>query len=464
MDTRDIFNKAMMFFKKRLNINGYYPKFKLSIIKVIFSILHFDYQKVIIMSLNKIAVRNRPIVLSVFSMALLAMSGAQTASAGITENIENALKFGQEDAKYGQIKFNLRYRYEQDDSTNPAKEKGDASTIRLRIGYLTPEFSGFQGFVEYEGNQDVGANTYNSTRNGKVGFETIADPQEHELNQLWVSFKGIPDTEIKVGRQRIKIDNDRFIGNVGFRQLESTYDAILLTNKALSNTTVKLGYINQRQFITSVVQPMQTPFANVSYNFKGYGKLTGYSYLIDNNENHAQSNQSYGFSFAGKPSVTDDVKAVYRFEYAYQEDYEQNPNKYEADYFHFFGGASAFGVTAKGGIEQLGGKGRGRAFQTPLATGHAFHGWSDQFLRTPDQGLRDLYGVIVAKVDGYKFLARYHDYTDDTGNIEFGNELEFLVAKTFAKHYSLIAEYAYFDGDSGRPDVQNFWLQAVVKF
>ena len=314
---------------------------------------YFLNQRGIIMSLDKTLTKSKQLTLSAFSIALLAMSGSQMASAGVNESIENALKFGQDDAKYGQVKFDLRYRYEQDDSKTAGIDKGDASTVRLRLGYLTPEFHGLQGYAEYETNQDFGANTYNSTRNGKGGYETIIDPQEHELNQLWLSYKGLADTEVKVGRQRIKIDNDRFIGNVGWRQMESTYDAVLVTNKSLANTTVKVGYINQSQTIHSFVQAMQTPFVNIAYNFEGYGKLTGYTYLLDNNENHNKSNQTYGFSFAGKTKVTDDVKAVYRAEYAYQKDYEQNPNQYEVDYFHIIGGADVYGLTAKAGIEVI---------------------------------------------------------------------------------------------------------------
>ena len=211
------------------------------------------------MSLQKISTKRQSLLLSFLSLAILIIASTQTASATINETIENALKFGQDNAKYGQIKFDLRYRYEQDDTKNPNKNRGDASVFRMRLGYLTPTFYGLQAYAEYEMNQDIVENNYNSTRNRKKDYEVIADPQEHELNQLWLSFKGIPNTEIKAGRQRIKIDNDRFIGNVGWRQLEMTFDAVMLTNKSLSNTTIILGYINQAQTIKSEVNPMQTP-------------------------------------------------------------------------------------------------------------------------------------------------------------------------------------------------------------
>ncbi len=388
----------------------------------------------------------------------------------VTETIENALKFGQTDAKYGQIKFNLRYRYENDDTTRPNKHVANASTVRLRLGYLTPEFYGIQAYAEYETNQDFGANTYNSLRNGYGGFEVIADPQEHELNQLWISYKGIDKTEIKIGRQRIKLDNDRFIGNVGFRQLEQTFDSVFITNKSLPNTTVKVGYIAQAQTILSTVDPMQTPFINVAYNLKDIGTLIGYGYWIDINSasggpyNQGASNQTLGVSFKGKRKITEDVSGLYRLEYAYQKDYGDNPTQYEADYYHVMGGISAFNVTAKVGFEQLDGAGVGKTFDTPLATGHAFNGWSDQFLATPADGLRDVYASLGTTIKGVKILGVYHEFADDTSSVDYGNEWNFKVNKKFAKHYWVSAEYARFNGNNGRLDAQNFWLTTGVNF
>ena len=416
------------------------------------------------MSLQKIVTRCNCLKLSKLSLVILIVCNNQTALAGINETIENALKLGQKDAKYGQIKFDLNYRYEQDETKNPKKYRGDASTFRMRLGYLTPEFHGLQAYAEYEMNQGIIQNNYNSTRNGNGGYEVIADPQGHELNQLWLSYRGIPEIEIKVGRQRIKIDNDRFIGNVGWRQLEMTYDAVLITNKSIPNTTVKVGYINQAQTIKSEVNPIQTPFLNIAYKINGLGTLTGYSYFIDHNEAHAKSNQTYGVSFNGKTKINDDISALYRLEYAHQRDYEQNPNDYEVDYLHLIGGANVYGVTLKAGMETLGGYGSGRAFQTPLATGHAFNGWSDQFLATPAHGLRDIYGLITGKVMGVKLMGVYHEFDDDSGSISYGKEYDFLAVKKFGKHYSLLAKYAYFDGDNGRADAQNFWIQAGVSF
>ncbi len=392
---------------------------------------------------------------------------AQSAQAGINETISDALKFGQKDAKYGQVKFNLRLRYENANTEETTSKTGEAFTARLRLGYLTPEFKSFQVYGEFEGNQDIGVNDYNASRNGVMrnkGHDVIQDPQDTEINQLWVSFKGIPDTVVKVGRQRIKIDNDRFIGNVGWRQMEQTFDSILVVNKSLPNTVAKFGFIESAKRIFSDSHQHSSPFFNVAYNFKGVGKIIGYAYFIENEDVAALSSQTFGGSLVGAQKITEDVKFVYRGEFASQSDLDNNPNGYEVDYFHVNGGFSAFGVTIKGGVEQLGGHGTGKRFQTPLATGHAFNGWADVFLSTPGDGLRDVYGMAVAKVYGVKIMGVYHDFTDDTGNMDYGQEYDFLIAKKFGKHYSLLAKYAYYDADGMLIDRQKFWIQAGVSF
>lgn len=421
------------------------------------------------MSLHKTLTKGRHTCLSAFSMAILAMSASQSASAGINENIENALKFGQADAKYGQVKFDLRYRYENVNTEGGARRTANADTVRLRIGYLTPKFAGFQAYTEYEGNQDVFSNSYDSKRNGKTQYDVIADPQQHELNQFWFTYNGLADTEFKVGRQRIKIDNDRFIGNVGWRQMEQTYDAVTVTNTSLANTTFKAGYIINTRDILSKENDMNTQFVNVGYDFNNIGKLTGYTYLIDYQESKAQnnnSNQTYGFRFNGAYKIDDTFEALYTAEYAWQKDYRDNTFSYEVDYINVMGGVSAYGFTLKAAMEQLGGQ-DGKGFDTPLATKHAFQGWADVFLATPADGIRDMSVSLSKKVMGVKVLGVYHNFDDDTGKTDYGQEFDLVVVKKFGKHYSLLGKYAYYDAENHSlvtQDTQKIWVQAGMSF
>jgi hypothetical protein len=86
---------------------------------------------------------------------------------------------------------------------------------------------------------------------------------------------------------------------------------------------------------------------------------------------------------------------------------------------------------------------------------------------TPAAGLEDMYVTVVGKVLGAKVIVSYHDFETDEGSVDAGDELDILVAKKFAKHYTLGVKYADFDaGDAslGKVDTEKFWVWGQVKF
>ncbi len=118
----------------------------------------------------------------------------------------------------------LRYRYEVVDQQNIA-EDAEASTVRTRVGYKTGEVAGLTGYVEFEDVRVVGTERYNSTMNGLGIYPVVVDVESTELNQGFLSYNAGAETTVKAGRQRIILDNARFVGNVGWRQNEQTFDA-----------------------------------------------------------------------------------------------------------------------------------------------------------------------------------------------------------------------------------------------
>jgi len=390
---------------------------------------------------------------------------------------EDGLKFEDETGKYGQIKFDLRYRFEMVDVIDNGRETAYANTMRLRFGYLTPEFHGLQAYGEFEGNVAMQPDYFSpkSSWKGDTGREVIADPQAAELNQMYVTYKGIPDTELKAGRQRINIDDQRFIGAVGWRQMEQTFDSGLITNKSIENLVMKVGYIGQVQNIWSQKDTVQLPFLNVNYKFQDIANVAAYGlWLADFDTGQAgRSAQTYGLAVNGSPKITKDVKLHYRAEYSFQADYKNNPNSVNLSRYSLMGGASFMGVTLKGAVEELGANGK-QAFQTPFGTNHKFQGWADKFLVTPKDGVRDINATLAGKPFGVKLAFVYHNFQSVTNSIDYGNEYDFLIVKKFGKHYHILAKYAYYDayGVNGNTaynpaltqDTHKFWLQAGISF
>ena len=392
-----------------------------------------------------------------------------SAMADFTKDVEEALSFYQNGDK-GAIKMDLNYRWENVDRDAGQDKTANANTARLRLGALSPTFYDFQAYAEYEGNYAL-QEDYNSTVNRRTQYSTIVDPDISELNQFWLSYKGIPDTLVKAGRQRIKFDDDRFIGNVGWRQMEMTYDSVLFTHTSslLKGLVVNAGFLDHVQNIAGKTDDISAPILNANYKVGDWGNLIGYGYWLDYlaKENFGKSSQSFGLRFDGKsPKFRDTVNAVYTAEWSHQSDYHANPQDFDLDRINLMAGLSAYNLTLSGAMEQLNGVGKGQAFQTPLGTNHAFQGWADLFLTTPDNGIRDVFATASYKMmnDSLILTGVYHDFMDDTGSIQYGKEWDFSVLKKFGKHYSLLAKYANYNADRFATDTQKIWLQGNVSF
>lgn len=379
----------------------------------------------------------------------------------------------------GKVGFSARLRYEDVQQDNALKD-ADALTLRSTLSYKTGLFHGFSGFVEIEDVSELGSDDYNSTTNGNGTYSVIADPEGTEVNQAYLQFNGF-DTEFKFGRQELtfrKAPFHRFIGTVLWRQNHQSVDAFSIKNTSFDNLTVSYAYIDEVHTIfgddrtVGLIKDgdidMDSHLFNVQYTGLPIGKLEAYAYLLDYEDapdNNAVSRATYGVRLNGAQPLNDQWKVIYTAEYAKQDDYGEGEMD-EQDYMLAELGFKYSGWLAKLSYELQEGDGT-YSFRTPLGTNHAYQGWTDQFLATPSAGLQDVYLTVVGKVLGAKLIMSYHDFETDEGSVDAGEEFDILLAKKFAKHYTVGIKYADYDaGDAslGKVDTEKFWLWGQVKF
>jgi hypothetical protein len=396
-----------------------------------------------------------PSLASAAVTALLVLSASCAAAAGLGA----ALVAGKPWAE-------LRYRYEHVKQAN-ALRNAEASTLRARVGYETGRYVGFGLLIEGEAIAAIGNDRYNSTVNGNTGYSIVADPEDAEINRAYLSYTGLAQTNLAYGRQRIIYDNHRFVGNVGWRQNEQTYDGFTLVNASLPDTRISAGYIYNVNRVFSDKSPvgnfdMRSPVFNVSYRGFGIGEFTGYAYLLDFETFAASSTQTWGLRFKGSRPVGS-VKALYTAEYARQRDYRDNPANFRVKYLRLEAGAALPHVDFNFGYEVLGSNGT-VAVQTPLATLHAMNGWADIFLVTPATGLRDYFPSVGAMLAGIRFDVIYHDFRADHGRLRHGTEWDLQVLKAIDKAWSVGAKFASYNAKSTALDTDKLWLWVEAKF
>jgi len=405
------------------------------------------------------------IVTSRASAAVLSMLlyGVMASPASAGDNITDALT-------KGKVSLDLRYRYETVDQAN-ALQDAKASTLRTALGYTTGTFYDFGAMLEFENVAVVGAESYNSTVNGETQYSTVVDPKGSEVNQGYLSYAGLSGTALQLGRQKLILDNARWVGNVGWRQNEQTFDGFTAVNQTLSDTKLTYAYIRNVNRIFGDDSPsgnahMKSNLFNADYNGLGFGTLTVYAYLLDYNTAPGSSTQTLGARFAGKQALTADLTLLYTAEYARQSDYADNPASYNDNYVLAELGGMYSGITAKYGYEKLGSDGTHPALQTPLATLHAFNGWADMFLSTPVMGLIDQSFTVAAKPMGIPVSVVYHDFKADQGSTKYGKEWDAVASYSWDKKYTLGLKYADFSSDSAPTyvDTKKTWLWGEMKF
>jgi acetyltransferase-like isoleucine patch superfamily enzyme len=400
--------------------------------------------------------------------AVLAILAATGVAAEDGDDMATAIKSG--DASFG-----VRYRYEQVDQDG-IDDEARASTARLRFNYKTGKWNNWSGFFEFDHVFNILLTDFNSgagTSPNKAGeYPVVADPDGSDLNQLYLDYSSDPAWKWRIGRQRILLDNQRFVGGVGWRQNEQTYDAFSLTTTAAKNTTLFYSYIGQvrrifGQTVSAGHNNVDTHLLNAKVKINDNWAVTPYVYLIDNKDVLAFSTSTLGARIAGNIPVGEGKIALLG-EFATQSDTGDAPVDFDADYSHLTATWSGDGGLSIGvGFESLGGSSDpGEAFRTPLATLHAFNGWADKFLTTPDSGLDDSYVTVKFASGKWNFTGVYHDFAEETGGDSISTEFDLSAARKLSSRYGLLFKGAFFSADSGATltDTDKFWLMLTANY
>ncbi len=351
--------------------------------------------------------------------------------------------------------IDIRTRYEFGDADG--LDQSNAFTFRERLGLKIKAWNGFSALVEGEFSQ-AAVDDYNGGAPGAEPFDPantlIADPETNELNQAFLQYEGF-DTNTKVGRQRIIYDNAAFIGNVGWRQNEQTYDAISLSNKSINELTFNYAYLNQvNRIFGSEADASLTPgFTNVedigtnSHLFNAsYSGIEGvtvgvYAYVMNFEDVPAFDNNTFGLSAKGKLCNI----ALYG-ELAWQ-DKAGTLGEDDALYAHATA-TKAFGPQALTlGVEHL-----DAGFKTPLATVHAFNGFADVTdaarLSGAHNGLTDPYLSHTMPIFyGIKWMNVLHALGDNAISADYGWEYDSVLTKKFENNFTAIAKVAFFESE-----------------
>jgi len=374
-----------------------------------------------------------------------------------------------------QFSGEIRPRYEMADVKDNGLDTANAYTARTRLA-VSATLLGVEGLNAKVGVTSVNNFGYDNYAPENPDYDLILDPQQALLSEGYITYTAA-DTTLLGGRSFVNLDDQRFIGTVGWRQMERSYDAAIAINKSVKGLTLLGAWVYGYQGVNAnPTTDTGSVLLNVNYQAAPALTISLFDYML------ADIHDTYGVRVSGLVPVGD-VKLDYAASYAIQRDatldyhLDESPT-IDASYYEVALGANISGIIVGAEYEVLG-DAQGdsvKGFTTPLATLHKFQGWADVFLgRTAssnNDGLADANVKLGYAAPGLgKVLGIYHKFDALTGtDKDLGSEIDVLYANAVpgVNNLAFLAKAAFYTkGDTGIGsdyDVNKVWAQLDYKF
>ncbi len=356
----------------------------------------------------------------------------------------------------GQPDLNIRIRYENVDQDNALK-KAQGFTVRTRLGFTTAPLMKTSAHIDIN---DVRTLIDDFAPENDI-YSPISDPADTQLNQAYLYAQPNEALSLKIGRQRLVINNGRFIGNSGWRQKEQTFDAVTALYE-VDSLQLTMAYIKQVNGVTETFDANDADniVANISYQMTDQAQFSAYHYGIDQTSAIETKIDTTGLRITGQSG--DQLQFLYAVDYASQKNHLKN-NIAEYKFLSLGFGYEAIELLAN--YEVLGTDDGLYGFQTPLASKHGFNGWADVWSETPNQGLEDLSVQLSTQVWLTTWILAVHDYSSNQSGDDFGSEINLSAIKSFKDRYILGFKYAtYNSANNIRVDTEKVWFWGEIKF
>jgi hypothetical protein len=367
-----------------------------------------------------------------------------------------------------------RARYANVDANN----SGQSASLLVRGNLHSHWRDWFDTFVEV----DAVGSAFKDDHSDGVRFNgqpLLQDPPGTEFNQAFATLN-TDQFLLHLGRQRINLDNQRFVGGNGFWQNEQTFDALFSQFKLASNSRFTYSYIANanrifgedadknnpgRGPLPSGITPPRPPafygdheqhthLTHVEWNEWDYTRVTAYAHRMENLDMPAASNATYGASYSVNYKI-DRVKYRVQLEAAQQDRFDLGRN--QLPYYLVDAGIGINTVELIARYEVLG-ENDGVAFITPLGSNHKFEGWAGVIGNTPNTGVRTASLGVLWRASPIRLETHYLFFKDDVRGQAIGEEWDVDIAFRPIRKHNLSLRLAHFEPDNNSGAIRKVFL------
>jgi hypothetical protein len=373
----------------------------------------------------------------------------------------------------GRLSVELRPRYNHiDESDKPRTTEG--GTGRAIVGWRGAPFDGLRLAVEAIHAERIGPKRYNDDPAllAASPYPLLPDPRYTGVNQAYVEYEGVETVRVRLGRQGVRMDNERWVSDNDFRQLPQLFDGITVAHTGFANTRLTAGYFRRVRTTSGERDALKLTLLNAAWNPAPGQALAAYGYFHDQAANGAftgfadNSYRVLGARAEGSVTRIGEIEFPYLAEIAQQKNYAGGDARIDARYWRLGAGVGARAWTARFDYEVKGSNQGLYGLQMPLTDFYAFNGWTLHFFNTPRTGLRDRWLTARYALGDFTVYGEAHRFRSDFGAVDLGRELDVGLTYEWSEHCVVRLQHAKYDPGAGTPDasIRKTWLTLTFTY
>jgi hypothetical protein len=367
----------------------------------------------------------------------------------------------------GQAWLELRPRWnhiEEDDKPETAQ----GGTVRAVAGWRSAPWHGMRITLEGIHANHWGDKRFNDNPalGGGSPYPLLPDPRHTGVNRAFVEVSGLEGLTARLGRQRVALDNQRWVSDNDFRQVPQLFDGVTVEYAGLPAARLTTGYYSQVRATSGETDDLRLTVLNAGWNPSTDHAVGAFAYFHDQPGTapftgfQDESYRVYGARAEGVATRWGAIEVPYILEVARQRPYAGGDARIEAHYWRVGAGLATQRWSARADYEVRGSNDGLYGMQIPLTDFYAFNGWSLKWFTAPREGLRDAWLTGRWSVGKLVFYGELHRFDSDFGDIDLGRELDLGATWAIRPNAILRLQHARYDSGSGRdyPGIRKTWL------
>jgi hypothetical protein len=341
-------------------------------------------------------------------------------------------------------------------------------TARLVAGWRSAPWMGLRATLEGIHANHWGDKQFNDDpANIPVSpYPLLPDPRHTGVNRAYLEYAGVEGLVARAGRQRVSLDNGRWVSDNDFRQVPQLFDGVTVEYHGLAGARITTGYYSRIRSTSGNTDEARLTVLNAAWNPAPGHALGAFAYFHDQPGTapftgfQDESYRVYGARAEGVAARWGAVELPYVVEIARQRPHAGGDARIDARYWRAGAGLSTERWTVRADYEVRGSNDGLYGLQIPLTDFYAFNGWTLKWFTNAREGLHD--GWITGRwaAGPLTFHVEAHRFESDFGDLDFGRELDAGLTWEILPNAVLRLQHARYDSGSDRAyaDIRKTWL------